>query len=415
MQLVDKKEIDFSNISVDTYWNFGDSKEDKIHKIHSYPAKFPSFITQKALEYAERDGMEIKKVADLFCGCGTAAYEANKEGYEFWGCDINPVAALIARVKSRKLEANKLNTYYDRIMDNFNVVSAPITLNVNDRIKYWYEENQIIDLMRLRDSITTTCKNNSYYLEFFLCAFSNILKPTSRWLTKAIKPQIDPHKKIINVKLAYQKQFRFMYRANEESGVNSDVDVRIEVANSLELRGEGNIDLIVTSPPYVTSYEYADLHQLSLLWLNFTDDYRVYRANTIGSKHSNIQKDLNNLNRIGSKIVEPFLVNDKSKARAIKKYYLDMQAITKVTHGLLANNGMALFVIGNTEYKGVHIDNAQHLALSLYESGFKKVYVTKRKISNKILSPYRDENGKFSSDTTGRKIYNEEFILIGRK
>ena len=28
------------------------------------------------------------------------------------------------------------------------------------------------------------------------------------------------------------------------------------------------VDMIITSPPYVTSYEYADLHQLSSLWLD---------------------------------------------------------------------------------------------------------------------------------------------------
>ena len=36
-----------------TYWNFGDKREDPIHRIHSYPAKFPAFITTKALQYAE--------------------------------------------------------------------------------------------------------------------------------------------------------------------------------------------------------------------------------------------------------------------------------------------------------------------------------------------------------------------------
>ena len=34
-----------------------------------------------------------------------------------------------------------------------------------------------------------------------------------------------------------------------------------------ELLNDKEVDLIVTSPPYVTSYEYADLHQLSSLWL----------------------------------------------------------------------------------------------------------------------------------------------------
>ena len=108
-------------------------------------------------------------------------------------------------------------------------------------------------------------------------------------------------------------------------------------------------------------------------------------------------------------------VVDKAKAKAIAKYYLDMQAVAKKAYYLLNNRGYALFVIGNTEYKSVRIDNALHLSQSLLEAGFKELQITKRKISNKILTPYRDKNGKFSSDSSGRKIYSEEFIVIGKK
>ena len=87
------------------YWDFGDRtdrREDPIHRIHSYPAKFPAFITTKALQYAEEQGIDVKVVADVFCGCGTTAVEAKRNGKHFWGCDINPVATLIAKVKTRR-------------------------------------------------------------------------------------------------------------------------------------------------------------------------------------------------------------------------------------------------------------------------------------------------------------------------
>jgi len=43
------------------------------------------------------------------------------------------------------------------------------------------------------------------------------------------------------------------------------------------------VDLIITSSPYVTSYEYADLHQLSTIWLNLVDDLKEYKKNFIGT------------------------------------------------------------------------------------------------------------------------------------
>ncbi|MBN2770465.1 MAG: class I SAM-dependent methyltransferase, partial [Spirochaetes bacterium] len=97
------------------------------------------------------------------------------------------------------------------------------------------------------------------------------------------------------------------------------------------------------------------------------------------------------------------------------KYFLDMQKVARKSYDMLKPDGMALYVIGNTEYKGVRIDNAKHLAESLFSAGFRDVRTTKRKISNKILTPFRDNLGKFSSDSSGRKVYSEEFILIGRK
>ena len=50
-----------------TYWDFGDEREDSIHRIHAYPAKFPAFITTKALRYAQRNGVTVDLVAEFLC------------------------------------------------------------------------------------------------------------------------------------------------------------------------------------------------------------------------------------------------------------------------------------------------------------------------------------------------------------
>ncbi|MDR0932038.1 MAG: hypothetical protein LBM70_03350 [Victivallales bacterium] len=46
-----------------------------MHRIHAYPAKFPAFITTKAISYALENGLAPKRIADIFCGCGTVAFE----------------------------------------------------------------------------------------------------------------------------------------------------------------------------------------------------------------------------------------------------------------------------------------------------------------------------------------------------
>lgn len=412
--------IDLSSIAIDPFWNLGDEKELKIHRIHSYPAKFPAFITTKALEYVREQNFYPQKIGDIFCGCGTTAYEARRNCIDFWGCDINPVATLIADVKSHSFQKWRLENHYEKIISLYLSLSDfPKYENANPRLQYWYSEKQYNDLSKLKKAIMTEIPNKkSEYQKFFLCAFSNILKPASKWLAKSIKPQVDPVKTPQEVLDLLKKQYDFMIKAYDESKVNNQSNIRIETKNFLDENNDShNLDMIITSPPYVTSYEYADLHQLSTLWLDYTSDYREFRKGTIGSDygHEDIGKQLEQLNSFGAEIVKKMQSVDKSKAKSVAKYYLDMQQVAKKTYNLLNEKGYALFVIGNTEYKKVRIDNALHLSQSLLDAGFSELQITKRKISNKILTPYRDANGKFSSDSTGRKIYSEEFIVIGKK
>ncbi len=81
---------------------------------------------------------------------------------------------------------------------------------------------------------------------------------------------------------------------------------------------------------------------------------------------------------------------------------------------MLNDNGMAFFVVGDTEYKGVQILNSKHLIASMRNEGFCDIKASKRIISKKLLTPYRDSKGKFTSDKEKRSIYHEEYIITGR-
>lgn len=410
--------IELDILPINESWDGRDVHENLMHRIHAYPAKFPAFITTKAIQFAESLDIKVNTVADIFCGCGTVAYETVKEKRHFWGCDINPVATLIARTKSRHYDNDKLSQYYSEIVNAYALQDfddADIIAN-NERIRYWFFEKQIEDLSRLKKAIESVVRDEDYK-EFFLCAFSNILKSCSRWLTKSIKPQIDPHKKPHDVFDAFLTQVKLMQKANMENEIVDDL-ADIQTANCLTKNiDKPFVDLLVTSPPYVTSYEYADLHQLSTLWLGYTNDYRSFREGTIGSLHgmSNLAELLMDLNQTGREIVNKLYSVDRSKCRSVSQYYIDMQNAVKKVFELLKPGGGALFVIGNTEYKTVKIDNARHLIETLLSEGFENVIVERRKISNKILTPYRDSVGKFTTDKNSRKIYSEEFIIFGRK
>jgi len=414
-------DFDFNSIKESVSWNNPSKKELRMHQIHVYPAKFPSFLVQKTINHIEKKkSTPIETVGDIFCGCGTTALEARLNQKKFWGCDINPVATLISKTKRDKYNQKILENYLDNILVDFeNTRTLPDGISNHERLNYWFDSVQIIDLYTLIDSIKKNVPEGKYQ-DFFLVGFSNILKKTSRWLMKSIKPTIDSKKVAQHVIPSFKKQIKSMIKAVEEAANKIDdcVESKIENKNFLSIKHkEPFLDLLITSPPYVTSYEYADLHQLSTLWLGFVTDYRDLRNGTIGSIYRTTIKneEKKSLNEVGLNIYNDLLKTGAKNKTSVLKYFLDMKETVNKSYELIKDGGFATYVIGNTKFKGVYINNAKYLAQCLLDTGFENPEILKRKISSKNLTPYRDSNGKFSSDKRHRKVYSYEFIIIARK
>ena len=76
------------------------------HDIHEYPHKI---VPQIAKELIEKYSTEGDTVLDPFCGSGTSLLEANLLGRNVVGMDINPLACLIAKVKTTAVNKDQLN------------------------------------------------------------------------------------------------------------------------------------------------------------------------------------------------------------------------------------------------------------------------------------------------------------------
>ena len=410
----------FSNIKSSGYWDQADTPEAKIHRIHSYPAKFPAFLTKKALSLARSEGIEVQKIADVFCGCGTVAQEAASEGIEFWGCDINPVATLIAKTKSSSFDPKRLRRYANQIESAFKSASENdhFSAAVRERLLCWYAPSQYVELVKLLNAIQSEVPERSKYRLAFFCAFSAILKKTSLWRARSTKPLKDPTKQVAGVMKSFNQQCEQMAQAWEESPSKPGFKAEIFNSNVLEICPPKElVDLIVTSPPYVVSYEYADLHQLSSLWLGYAEDHRILRKGSIGSSSHTIdlRKEFRHLNKAATQIVFSLYAENPVLAKAVANYYLNMQDVAKRCMTFLAPKGMAFFVIGDTEYGGVKVNNSAHFAEALFDAGFQRVRVAKRAISNKANTPFRGDRGRFSNSPSIATIYSEEFILVAER
>jgi hypothetical protein len=149
--------------------------------------------------------------------------------------------------------------------------------------------------------------------------------------------------------------------------------------------------------------------------LGYAENYTELRADSIGSSYGIEAKDKpDDLTPTAAKIVEYFNWN-KAQTRSIARYYSDMQKFTNKAYEILKNHGMVVFVIGDTEIRQHHIENAKCLCECMINSGFGIKEIHKRSVQNKLLPSCRDGIGRFSSDKSQRSIYSQEYIIIGRK
>ena len=389
------------------------------HGYHRYPAKFiPQLAYNLIRQYTERGDV----VADVFAGCGTTLVEAKIHGRISVGVDINPVATLITKVKLKAILPSTLEREFDTLQERIGRNAFANGFDFNERIDFWFREEEKYKLAFLLGNIKSI--ENKNVQRFFYCAFSNILKNCSIWMQKSIKPTRDFDKTPQDPYSEFNKQVKRMIRGNAEYHKILKHSDRLLLSSKIFCRDaintkikDGSVDCIVTSPPYMTSYEYADIHQLTAFWLEKTTSLKDFRKRFIGSSYKK-EKDLILTSDLACDICQALKVQDENKAKSIATYFSDMQKTFDEMHRILKHRGRACIVVGNTELKGVAILNAQVFIQQLRKSNFKIVAVSKREIPSKNLPSTRNkETGRFSkvNEKNTVTVYPTEHIIVAEK
>ncbi|MFZ1791654.1 MAG: DNA methyltransferase [Saprospiraceae bacterium] len=213
-----------------------------------------------------------------------------------------------------------------------------------------------------------------------------------------------------------KKNAEFYEKLSTNNNLKTKCEIRLEDARKTSIRSN-TIGAIITSPPYVTSYEYADIHQLTGYWYEYITDLYKYRKNFIGTFYS-LNQDLECRTALAQEIINSLLKNDERTAKEVANYFKDMQVVGKEMHRVLKKKGHVCLVIGNTTFKNVKVKSAEVFAEILTDLGFEIVDIIKRSIPNKLIPTIRDKKtGKFSSmgNKNSKLVYPEEYILIAKK
>lgn len=430
----------FKQLAEDNSWIFEDLTQKNTsyatHGFHKYPAKF---IPQLARRCIEENTKINEIVCDPFMGCGTTLVESLVSGRKVVGVDINPVAYLISKVKTNPINPDKLKNEIGKVLLDLEpniqfrnkhqktlskIEITPIIPN-NERIVYWFPDKKIRDELSIILGRINIIKDKDIR-DFCLCAFSNILKNASIWLMKSIKPTRDLNKSTDFPMKLFSRQINKMIKGNNvywsilSTNVKNNLKsyLTIKKADARNLPVENNsVSLIVTSPPYVTSYEYADLHQLTALWLEYTKSVNEFREGFIGSIHKKEFDHDGIKSKLAKKEIEELSKILKKEAESVKNYFFEMQQCFEEMYRVLKPKGRACIVIGNTELKKVPILNAEVFTEMMINLNFKIHKIIKRRIPSKVLPQTRDsKTGRFTAThESDRLSYAYEYILIMEK
>jgi DNA modification methylase len=421
-------------IKPDKSWSFSNKATYNTtyltHNYYSYPAKFIPQIASRLIKENSKVG-DI--VIDPFMGSGTTIVEALINNRIGIGCDINYIAYLVSKTKttpinSSVLENELLKINFDlesRLNGQFDFYLSKSKEFMSDhvRIDYWFKENQknrlAIIYARIQEVKNIPVKN------LFLVAFAQILKTCSVWLQSSVKPQRDPIKVDYDPLVMFVTRVKIMAKGNKELIEKLDQKTIKEVSkyrsiykcDARKIPCQSNLaSLIVTSPPYVTSYEYADLHQLPTIWFKKMSDINLFRQKFIGSEFK-LENTAIDLHSNTAELIINNLIS-RRKAKEIRKYYSEMFDCFKEMKRVLRKDGMVCLVIGDTNYKNTEIANHSVFIEQIKSIGFKIENLILREVTSKMLPTFRDPiSGKFAK-TTAKKVklvHPKEYIIIAKK
>lgn len=256
------------------------------HGLHQYKGKFYPQLAKSLINLANLpDGARI---LDPFCGSGTTLLEGYLNGLASYGCDLNPLAAKIARAKVGILELNpaliaeSIDTLIEKLKE------APIQLPIEtdqfaeqaiDEIVRWFPQPVVWKLNWTLRAIRSV--SAGILQDFLEVVLSSIIRDVSQQEPEdlRIRRRKLPIKDADVLELFRQRLITMYdrlvsfwsirgyspYRFWKPTAIAADARDRA----SFEAMGveRDSIDFVLTSPPYATALPYIDTDRLSLLVL----------------------------------------------------------------------------------------------------------------------------------------------------
>jgi site-specific DNA-methyltransferase (cytosine-N4-specific) len=319
------------------------------HGFHPYPAKFTPQIVNKFFNLYCKHGFTI---LDPFCGSGTTLVEGVLNGMDSVGIDLNPIAYIISRAKLNQYTEKEIQSVRDFIVkiqpQVNNGLFAQNNIPINEDVSvpdfpnrnHWFQENVSYELTILKKKIDEI--ENKNIKDLLYCAFSKIIVKVSNQDSEVrytAKKKNHPDGTVFFAFTETVKNYLQVLNKNEHSIIAKAEVYNGDTREVLKNLPENLFDFVITSPPYINTFDYYLYHKQRMFWLGF--DHRPVRQNEIGNHH-----------RI-----------DTKKFEVAKSEYIDsMTQIMNELSRVSKPTSYFVIIIGDGIVKGTTIDMSHVIA-----------------------------------------------------
>lgn len=337
-------------------WDFENTTQDNISRLHPYPARFIESIPRSLIQVLEVPSEGF--VLDPFCGSGTTLLEAQKLGKKSIGIDLNPIACLISRVKTQPINSDLLSIGEDvckiaREHYEKDILEMPQIPNLD----HWFKadvQRAIFALVSEINKIEDLTLQDA--LRFSL---SSIIVRVSNQESDTRYAAVDKKTKGDDVFTGFRLVSQKLLEAKKGMScfckstiINQDI---LEVTPQII---KEKIGLVVTSPPYPNAYEYWLYHKYRMWWLGYNPiDVREHE---IGARPH----------------------YQKKNGQTEEDFCRQMDKVFKLFEETVVEGGHVCIVIGRSVIKGNVINNSELISDLGNKRAFRLVADIERNISS---------------------------------
>lgn len=255
------------------------------HGIHPYKGKFYPQLVRPLLNILSVPSGG--SVFDPFCGSGTVALESILNGYRAYGCDINPIAAQIARAKTSILsvptyEFEKHVSLLIRDLSGFSETvdySAVFSQDALPEIKSWFPDKVTQKMGFILQQINNVPDEKIRC--FLRVVLSSIIRdisqqePTDLRIRRRKEPISDApviERYLEGLRTQYDRIIDYHEIRNASPAELQSAHIWLGNAKDIDTLRQNlpddGVDIVITSPPYATALPYIDTNRLNMLILD---------------------------------------------------------------------------------------------------------------------------------------------------